>query len=130
MPTAEQREGFASAFRQALADLKLSGRALARAIGVSPAAVGHWRRGETAPRPEMAAKLETALELDPGTLAHLLGYAVINQTGDGQTLSVTEAVKAESRLGPREKALLLTMYRELLRHYAIDSLSTSHGQEA
>jgi len=126
VPTAEQRERFASALRQALADLKLSGRALARAVGVSPAAVGHWRRGETAPRPDMAAKLETALELDPGTLSRLLGYVVINQTGDGRALSVAEAVQAESRLGPLEKTLLMNIYRELLRHHS-RSAGESHG---
>jgi transcriptional regulator with XRE-family HTH domain len=126
VPTAEQRERFASALRQALADLKLSGRALARAVGVSPAAVGHWRRGETAPRPDMAAKLETALELDPGALSRLLGYVVINQTDDGRALSVAEAVQAESRLGPLEKTLLMNIYRELLRHHS-RSAGESHG---
>lgn len=126
MSTAEQRERFASALRQALAGLKLSGRALARAVGVSPAAVGHWRRGETAPRPDMAAKLETVLELDPGTLSRLLGYVVINQTGDGRAFSVAEAVQAESRLGPLEKTLLMNIYRELLRHHS-RSAGESHG---
>lgn len=126
MPTAEQRQRFAVALGQALGDLKLSGRALARAVGVSPAAVGHWRRGETAPRPDMAAKLETALELDPGTLSRLLGYVVINQIGDGRGLSVAEAVQAESRLGPLEKTLLMNIYRELLRHHS-RSAGESHS---
>jgi transcriptional regulator with XRE-family HTH domain len=124
VPTTDQREKFAAALHQALSDAKQSGRGLARALGISPAAVGHWLRAETAPRPEMAGKVEAALELDPGDLSRLLGYAVIRQAGDGRGFSVTEAVKAESRLGPREKALLLSLYRELLRHYAVEGPPT------
>jgi hypothetical protein len=43
------------------------------------------------------------------------GYTVIKQVNDGRIFNVTEAINAEPRLGPREKALLLSMYRELLR---------------
>jgi transcriptional regulator with XRE-family HTH domain len=118
VPTAGQRKAFAAALHQALADRRLSGRALARAVGVSAAAVGHWLRAETAPRPDTAARIEAALELDPGTLSQPLGYVIISQTSDGRALSVAEAVQAESRLGPLEKTLLINIYRELLRHHA------------
>jgi hypothetical protein len=59
--------------------------------------------------------VEELLEQEPGTLARVLGYTVIKQVSDGRVFNVTEAINAEPRLGPREKALLLSMYRELLR---------------
>ncbi len=52
-----------------------------------------------------------------GTLARPLGYAVVTEDPEGRAMNVTEAIKAEQRLGAREKALLLTIYRELLRQY-------------
>jgi transcriptional regulator with XRE-family HTH domain len=117
MPTADQRQAFAKALRQALEDSGMSGRALARSLDLSQGGVAHWLRGATAPKPDTIARIERLLELEPGTLARSLGYAVVTEDLTGRAQNVTEAIKAEQRLGAREKALLLTIYRELLRHY-------------
>ncbi len=95
----------------------MSGRAIARSLDLSQGGVAHWLRGETAPKPATLARVERLLELEPGTLARPLGYAVVTEDPEGRAMNVTEAIKAEQRLGAREKALLLTIYRELLRQY-------------
>jgi len=117
VPTADQRQAFAKELRQALEHSRMSGRALARSLKLSQGGVAHWLRGTTAPRPATVGQVERLLELEPGTLARLLGYTVVAENPEGRVVNVTEAIKAEQRLGPREKALLLTIYRELLRQY-------------
>jgi transcriptional regulator with XRE-family HTH domain len=117
VPTADQRQAFAKALRQALEDSRMSGRALARSLDLSQGGIAHWLRGETAPKPATVARVERLLDLEPGTLARPLGYAVVTEDPEGRAMNVTEAIKAEQRLGAREKALLLTIYRELLRQY-------------
>ncbi len=122
MPTTDQRGAFAEALQEALDDSRISGRALARELGISQAAVAQWLRGETAPRPARAAQVERLLGRDRGSLTKLLGFVAVDDDADGKPrVSVTEAVEAEARLGPREKALLLAVYRELLRHYASEA---------
>jgi transcriptional regulator with XRE-family HTH domain len=119
MPTTEQREAFAEALQQALHESRISGRALARDLGISQAAVAQWLRGETAPRPARAAQVERLLGCDRGSLTKLLGFVAVDEDADGKPrASIAEAVEAEARLGPREKSLLLAVYRELLKHYA------------
>jgi transcriptional regulator with XRE-family HTH domain len=113
--TAEQRRAFSTALQEALDGARISGRELARRLNLSQAGVQQWLRGKTAPRPATVARVEQLLEQEPGTLARVLGYTVIKQVSDGRVFNVTEAINAEPRLGPREKALLLSMYRELLR---------------
>jgi transcriptional regulator with XRE-family HTH domain len=120
VPTAEQRRAFAQALQKALDDARVSGRALARELGISQASVAQWLRGETAPRPARAAEVERLLKQDPGSLTKLLGFVTVDDTHDGRRVSVADAVEAEPRLGPREKALLLVVYRELLKRYAVD----------
>jgi transcriptional regulator with XRE-family HTH domain len=125
MPTADQRQAFAKALRQALEDSRMSGRALARSLNLSQGGIAHWLRGTTAPKPDRVAQVERLLGLEPGTLARPLGYAVVTEDPEGRAVNVTEAIKAEQRLGAREKALLLTIYRELLRQYG----ATEAGKE-
>ena len=115
MATAEQRRAFSKALQQTLDEARISGRELARRLNLSQAGVQQWLRAKTAPRPATVARVEELLEQEPGTLARVLGYTVIKQITDGRVFNVTEAINAEPRLGPREKALLLSMYRELLR---------------
>jgi transcriptional regulator with XRE-family HTH domain len=117
VPTADQRQAFAKVLRRALEESHMSGRAFARSLDLSQGGIAHWLRGETAPKPATVARVERLLELEPGTLARPLGYAVVTEDPEGRAVNVTEAIKAEQRLGAREKALLLTIYRELLRQY-------------
>ncbi len=115
MATAEQRRAFSKALQQTLDEARISGRELARRLNLSQAGVQQWLRAKTAPRPATVARVEELLEQEPGTFARVLGYTVIKQISDGRVFNVIEAINAEPRLGPREKALLLSMYRELLR---------------
>ena len=118
MATAEQRRAFREALQQALDDARMSARGLARALGMSPASVSKWVREKTTPAPDTVARAEKLLEVEPGTLSRPLGYVVIDEPGDSRASSVTKAAKSDPRLGPREQAVLLAVYRELVRQYA------------
>ncbi len=48
---------------------ELTKRAVAEEVGVSPAAVGQWESGVTAPRPDHVARLAGLLDVPPGFLA-------------------------------------------------------------
>jgi Zn-dependent peptidase ImmA (M78 family)/transcriptional regulator with XRE-family HTH domain len=56
-------------FRQARQLAELTKRAIADELGVSPAAVGQWESGATAPRPDHVARLAQILEVPPAFLA-------------------------------------------------------------
>jgi transcriptional regulator with XRE-family HTH domain len=114
VPTETQREVFRKALRRAREARGLSKRGLARKVGVTQSAVWQWEEGKTAPRPETAAALEQALGLQPGALAQSLGYLTAERAGP-VTVSVIEAIEADTSLGKRERELLATMYRELIR---------------
>jgi transcriptional regulator with XRE-family HTH domain len=114
VPTETQREVFRKALRRAREARGLSKRGLARKVGVTQSAVWQWEEGKTAPRPETAATLERALDLQPGALAQSLGYLPA-EGASTVTVSVIEAIEADTSLGKRERELLATMYRELIR---------------
>lgn len=66
--------GIAAAFdpdrlTQARQLAELTKRAVSDAIGVSPAAVGQWESGVTAPRPDHVLRLAEVLDVPPGFLA-------------------------------------------------------------
>jgi transcriptional regulator with XRE-family HTH domain len=113
VPTEAQREAFRKALRRAREEHGLSKRGLAQRIGVSQSAVWQWEEGRVAPRAQLIAVLERALDLTPGALAYLLGY--LPPEGTKASISVSEAIEADPRLGRRERKLLATMYRELIR---------------
>jgi transcriptional regulator with XRE-family HTH domain len=115
--TDEQRKAFSEALRQALDDARMSGRSLARELKLAPASVSKWLRGKTTPPPETVARAERCLRVSPGTLSRPLGYVLVNELSDHGSSSVTEAVNSDQDLGPRERAVLLAVYRELVRQY-------------
>jgi transcriptional regulator with XRE-family HTH domain len=114
VPTETQREVFRKALRRAREARGYSKRGLAHKLGVTQSAVWQWEEGRTSPRPETAAALEQALGLQPGALAQPLGYLPAGGANP-VTASVIEAIESDPRLGKRERELLATMYRELLR---------------
>ena len=114
MATHWQRERFGEELREAMAAAQMNQRALAKAAGVTPSAVSQWTLGQTAPRPEMVAKLEGILSLPEGTLGRWLGYTPAS-VSDRAMASVIEAIEADPRLGERERELLTAMYRQLVR---------------
>jgi transcriptional regulator with XRE-family HTH domain len=116
--TPEHRKAFGEVLQQALDRADMSGRSLAGALGLTAAAVSKWLRGRTTPSPETVARAERVLDLDPGALSSVLGYVVLDASTERQAPSVSKAIEADPRLGPKERAVLLTVYGELIRQYA------------
>jgi transcriptional regulator with XRE-family HTH domain len=114
LATATQRVAFSRALQRARRDADLSQGALARALGVSRSAVSQWELSLTAPRPATTARLEQLLGLEPGTFGRPLGQ-VLADTAKPASVSVSEAIEADPRLGRRERELLLAMYRQLVK---------------
>jgi transcriptional regulator with XRE-family HTH domain len=111
----DQRDAFPRALKRARMERRLSQRELSRALGVSHSAVSQWESGRVRPIPSKVAELEQALDLDPGTLSRLLGYLPIATSDAKAALTVLEAIRADPRLGDRERELLIAMYRQLVR---------------
>jgi transcriptional regulator with XRE-family HTH domain len=106
------------AFRQALTHVRQergwSQRELARMLGLSQSTVSYWEQGKSLPEPANVVELERVLKLESGTLARLLGYMPA-ATMRREMSTVLDAIMADPDLGERERELLLTMYRELVR---------------
>jgi transcriptional regulator with XRE-family HTH domain len=113
--TAQQREAFRRALRQARSEMGFSQRAVARAVGRTASAVWQWEEGRGAPNPSTVAQLERLLQVEPDALARLLGYVPVSETSDGTT-SVVDAVNADPRLDEGGRELLTSVYRWLVRH--------------
>ena len=114
LASAAQRAAFSQALQRARKDAGLSQGVLARTLRVSRSAVSQWELGLTAPRPDTTTKLERLLQLEPGSLGRLLGQVSADTAKPG-SISVSEAIEADPRLGRRERDLLLAMYRQLIR---------------
>ena len=114
LASAAQRAAFSQALQRARKDAGLSQGALAHTLRVSRSAVSQWELGLTAPRPDTATKLEQSLQLEPGSLGRLLGQVQAEAAKPG-SISVSEAIEADPRLGRRERDLLIAMYRQLVR---------------
>jgi transcriptional regulator with XRE-family HTH domain len=112
--TDEQREAFKQAIAHARRGHGWSQRKLAEKLGVSHSTVAFWEQGKTLPTPVNVVDLERVLELEPGTLARLLGYMPLD-TMQREMRTVLDAIMADPDLGQRERDLLLAMYRELVR---------------
>jgi hypothetical protein len=61
--------------------------------------------------------LERLLQVEPDSLARLLGYVPHSELRDG-TASVLDAVNADPRLDEGGRELLANVYRWLVRHRA------------
>ncbi len=114
MTTDEQREAFKQAVVHARRSHGWSQRQLAERLGVSHSTVAFWEQGKSLPNPVNVVDLERALTLRAGTLARLLGYMPL-ETMRREMRTVLDAIMADPELGERERDLLLTMYRELVR---------------
>ncbi len=117
MTTAQQREAFCRALRQARSTMGMSQRAVARAVGRTASAAWQWEKGLGAPDPSTVAKLERLLQVEPDSLARLLGYVPPSELRDG-IASVLDAVNADPRLDEGGRELLANVYRWLVRHHA------------
>jgi transcriptional regulator with XRE-family HTH domain len=119
MVTEPQREAFRRALRRAREEVGLSQRALAQSAGLTPSAVWQYEQGKALPRRETTAKLEKVLRLESGALSRLLGYLPEGAV-EREMVSVIEALQADPRLGERERELLATIYRQLVKQRDTD----------
>ena len=111
----DQREAFRQALRRARELSGLSQRVVGEAVGRTGSAVWQWEEGRGAPDHATAANLEAVLELEPGSLAKLLGYV---PTGSVGPVSLVEALNADPRLDDSGRELLTSVYRWLVRQGA------------
>lgn len=121
--TEEQKAVFRRALRRAREAAGQSQSALSQTIGVSRSAVWQWEEGRAVPTEENVAALERELGLQSGGLSRLLGYVPADAV-DRETISVIEALEADSKLGERERELLAAMYRQLVKQREAPSGST------
>jgi transcriptional regulator with XRE-family HTH domain len=125
--TNEQREAFKQALIHARRGHSWSQRKVAEKLGVSHSTVAFWEQGKSLPTPLNVVDLERVLELEPGTLARLLGYMPLD-TMQREMRTVLDAIMADPDLGQRERDLLLAMYRELVRQRRAERKSgQAHG---
>lgn len=108
---------FRRVLQAARMDAGLSQRDLARKLGVSYSAVSQWEMGSTAPRQAKVRELERALNLEDGDLGQHLGYLPASAQ-ERALVTVGDAIERDPRLGERQRELLRTMYRELVRQHA------------
>lgn len=84
--------------------------AVARHVGLTDDAVRKWMTGKSEPAPHIVFAVEQLLAVAPGDLSRHLGYVPVGTT------SVTAAIDADERLTPKDRRLLVRLYRESLRH--------------
>ncbi len=123
--TDEQRRAFQRALQRARRERGLSQRELARALGFSHSTISYWELGKGLPEPANVVELERVLELESGTLSRLLGYMPV-ATMQREMVGVLDAIMADPGLGARERELLATMYRELLRQRRTEREAGQH----
>jgi transcriptional regulator with XRE-family HTH domain len=114
MATDEQKAAFRRRLRQEREAARQTQMGLSLKIGVSRSAVWQWEEGRAVPTEENVAALERELGLQSGGLSRLLGYLPADAV-DRETISVIEALEADSKLGERERELLAAMYRQLVK---------------
>lgn len=104
------REGFSDALRQARERKGLHQDQLATALGLkSQSAVSGWESGKSLPQPEDVFRVESCLDLDPGTLSRHLGYVPAGELTPG----VEVAIRADDHLPPRLRDQLVAIYYAL-----------------
>lgn len=109
-----RREAFATALRLAREGAGLRQGDLAEAIGeTDQQKVSKWERAEVAPSPEVADRIEQALNLGPGALTLKLGYLPPRAAGELVEHDATSALLADPYLDDDGRAVMLNTYRVL-----------------
>jgi len=123
MATDEQKAAFRRRLRQEREAAGQTQMGLSLKIGVSRSAVWQWEEGKSVPTEANVAALEKELRLRPGALSILLGYLPAG-AAEREMVSVIEALEADPKLGDRERELLATMYRQLVKQREASGEST------
>lgn len=108
MTRAYNHDVFAQTVRGALEKKGWSQAELGRRIGVAQQSVNKWMAGETRPSPRRLGQIEEALDLDPGSLIVMVGYAAPNQTITRYTPAAKSADLPDkiSRLAPEDRQMI------------------------
>lgn len=114
MATDFQRTAFRTLLKTAREQARLTQRELAAAVGVSPSAVAQWEGGSSAPREDLATRLEQTLDAEPGTFRMVLGFAPRDLRIPG-VMTHAEIVEADPDLTPCQRRLLHVIYDEMTR---------------
>lgn len=88
---------------------------VARRVGVRPQAVTNWTGGQARPSRDHLGRLEDVLDVRPrGRLLHAYGHA----SGDGPepTLTIEDAIRADRRISPEDKRVLLAIVERFTRN--------------
>lgn len=96
--------------RQQRERANLSLRRLADSAGISNPYLSQIERGIRKPSAEILKRLSRALEISAESLYTRAGLI----DGANPTPTVVEAIEADRRLGPRQKQVLLDLYRTLV----------------
>ena len=118
MAAKPELQAFSEALRRAREASGMSLRTLADEVNASHTVVASWERGEHAPRPARVHMLEHVLDLPAGSLSRLLGYLAAVEDDGRPGVSVLEAAQADPRLDERDRRILGSVYRELVRNKA------------
>ena len=123
MVTAQQKTAFRRALRRAREAAGQTQSGLSGKLGVSRSAVWQWEQGKAVPTERNVATLEQELRLQPGSLSRLLGYLPASAV-EREMISVIEALEADPKLGERERELLASMYRQLVKQREAEGPAT------
>lgn len=109
-PNDERPRAFGRALGEAMRHAAVTAPAVARHVGLTDDAVRKWLSGKSEPNPHVVFAVEELLAVAPGDLSRHLGYVPVG------TVSVPAAIDADELLGPKDRRLLIRLYRESLRH--------------
>lgn len=115
MATEFQRTVFKGLLKGMREDAGLTQRELADRMQVDASTVAQWEVGRSAPREELAAKLEHVLDTSPGVLRALLGFQVREDVVMPGVTTVRQAVEADRWLTSEQRHYLTLLYTDMVR---------------
>jgi len=115
--TEHQREVFKALLKSMREDAGLTQRQLAARMEVDASTVAQWEIGRSAPREELAAKLEHVLDADPpGVFRVLLGFAVRDDLALPGIVTFHEVTANDRWLTDEQRLYLRTLHTAMTRH--------------
>lgn len=117
MATEHQREVFKALLKSMRETAGLTQRQLAARMQVDPSTVAQWEIGRSAPREELAAKLEQVLDVDPpGVFRVLLGFAVRDDLAVPGIVTFHEVTANDRWLTDEQRLYLRTLHSAMTQH--------------
>lgn len=117
MATEHQREVFKALLKSMREDAGLTQRQLAARMQVDASTVAQWEIGRSAPREELAAKLEHVLDAEPpGVFRVMLGFAVRDDLAVPGIVTFHEVTANDRWLTDEQRLYLRTLHTAMTRH--------------